>query len=43
VIDVLRPAPAEAIKPDELEQVLGKRLLVDLKQGQELRWELLGA
>ncbi len=43
VIDVLRPAPHEAIKPYEIDNVLGKRLLVDLKAGQELRWDQLGA
>jgi N-acetylneuraminate synthase len=42
-IDVLRPAPAEAIKPYDLENVLGKRLLVDVKSGQELKWEQIGA
>ena len=41
-IDVLRPAPAEAIMPDDLEKVIGKRVLVDLVQGQELRWTYLG-
>ncbi len=42
-IDVLRPAPADAIKPYDLENVVGKRLLVDLKFGQELKWEHIGA
>jgi sialic acid synthase SpsE len=43
LIDVLRPAPADAIKPYDLANVLGKRLLVDLKSGQELKWEHIGA
>ena len=43
LIDVLRPAPANAIQPYDLEAVLGKRLIVDLQQGQEFRWEYLGA
>ncbi len=41
-IDVLRPAPVEAIMPFDLEKVIGKRVLVDLVQGQELRWTYLG-
>lgn len=43
MIDVLRPAPPDAIMPYELDRVIGKRLLVDLKTGQELKWELLGS
>ncbi len=43
MIDVLRPAPADSIKPYDLEKVLGKRLLVDLQAGQELTWDLIGA
>jgi sialic acid synthase SpsE len=43
LIDVLRPAPADAITPDEISTVIGKSLLVDLQKGQELKWELLGA
>jgi sialic acid synthase SpsE len=43
MIDVLRPAPAGAIMPYDVDKVLGKRLLVDLKTGQELKWELIGA
>lgn len=41
-IDVLRPAPVEAIMPYDLEKVVGKRLLVDKPSGQELRWTDLG-
>jgi sialic acid synthase SpsE len=42
MIDVLRPAVDEAIKPSEIEAVLGKRALVDLSLGKELRWTDLG-
>jgi N-acetylneuraminate synthase len=42
-LDVLRPAPRDAIMPYDLELVLGKRLLVDLRFGQELKWEHIGA
>lgn len=42
-IDVLRPAPRDAIPPDQITAVIGKSLLIDLKKGQELKWELLGA
>jgi N-acetylneuraminate synthase len=41
-LKVLRPAPHEAIMPYDLEKVIGKRLLADLKEGQELRWTDLG-
>ncbi|HMN62185.1 MAG TPA: N-acetylneuraminate synthase family protein [Anaerolinea sp.] len=41
-IDVLRPAPPEAIMPHDLPRVIGKRLQVDLAHGQELRWTFLG-
>jgi sialic acid synthase SpsE len=43
LITMLRPAPADAIMPYDLEAVLGKRTLVELSAGQELKWELLGA
>ncbi|HEX9017546.1 MAG TPA: N-acetylneuraminate synthase family protein [Anaerolineaceae bacterium] len=43
MISVLRPAPGDAIMPYEIPNVLGKRLLVDVAAGQELKWELLGA
>ena len=42
MIDVLRPAPTDAIFPYDLPKVLGKRLLVDLRMGQELKWDILG-
>lgn len=37
-LDVLRPAPVDAIMPYDLERVLGKRLIADKPLGQELRW-----
>jgi N-acetylneuraminate synthase len=43
VIDVLRPAPAGAIMPYDLEKVIGRHLIVPLKQGQELKWEYIGS
>jgi sialic acid synthase SpsE len=42
MIDVLRPATPGAIKPPEIPQVVGKRALVDLPYGKELRWADLG-
>jgi N-acetylneuraminate synthase len=42
MIDVLRPAPAGAIMPYEIQAVLGTRALVDIETGQELRWTMLG-
>jgi N-acetylneuraminate synthase len=42
VIDVLRPATPGAIKPSEIETVIGARALVDLPYGKELRWTDLG-
>jgi N-acetylneuraminate synthase len=42
VIEALRPAPRDAIMPYDLERVLGKRLIVDLQSGQELKWEHIG-
>lgn len=38
MIDVLRPATTGAIKPDQIEQVIGTKALTDLAYGQELRW-----
>lgn len=43
MIDVLRPAAPGAIKPYEIEQVIGSRAMVDLPGGKELRWVDLGA
>jgi N-acetylneuraminate synthase len=42
MIDVLRPATPGAIKPAEIEAVLGTRALHDLPSGKELRWTDLG-
>ena len=42
MIDVLRPATPGAIKPHEIEAVIGKRALVDFPYGKELRWTELG-
>ena len=42
MIDVLRPATPEAIKPDEIASVIGKRALVNFPYGKELRWTELG-
>jgi sialic acid synthase SpsE len=42
MIDVLRPATPGAIKPDEIEAVIGKHALVNLPFGKELRWTSLG-
>lgn len=42
MIDVLRPATPGAIKPPEVESVIGLRALVDIPAGKELRWTMLG-
>lgn len=41
-ISVLRPATPGAIEPQHIPEVIGLRVLVDLPQGKELRWSLLG-
>jgi len=43
MIDVLRPATPEAIKPDQIQMVLGTRAPQDIPYGKELRWTDLGA
>jgi N-acetylneuraminate synthase len=43
MIDVLRPATPGAIKPDQIQNVIGTKALVDLPYGKELRWTDLGA
>jgi sialic acid synthase SpsE len=43
MIDVLRPATPGAIKPNELENVVGTRAIRAITAGQELRWTDLGA
>jgi N-acetylneuraminate synthase len=40
-IDVLRPAPADAIFPYEIDRVLGRRLRVDVLRGEAFRWSML--
>ncbi len=42
MVAVLRPATPGAIKPSEIEAVLGTRALTDLPAGKELRWTDLG-
>jgi len=42
MIDVLRPATPGAIKPYEIEAVIGTRALHDIPAGKELRWLDLG-
>jgi sialic acid synthase SpsE len=42
MIDVLRPATPGAILPYETPLVIGKRALIDLTSGQELRWTQIG-
>jgi sialic acid synthase SpsE len=42
IIDVLRPATPGAVLPYEMPLVIGKRALVDLQSGQELRWTQIG-
>ncbi len=42
MIDVLRPATPGAIKPSEIPSVVGKRALLELPMGKELRWTDLG-
>jgi N-acetylneuraminate synthase len=42
MIDVLRPGTPGAIKPNEILLIIGKRALVDLPSGKELRWTDLG-
>ncbi|KPL76073.1 N-acetylneuraminate synthase [Ornatilinea apprima] len=41
MIDVLRPATPGAIKPSEVEAVLGTRAIEDIPAGKELRWTML--
>ncbi len=42
MIDVLRPATPGAIKPSEIEDVIGTKALFDLPYGKEIRWTDLG-
>lgn len=43
MIDVLRPATAGAIKPSEIEQVIGTCAITNIPTGKELRWTELAA
>jgi N-acetylneuraminate synthase len=43
MIDVLRPAAPGAIKPDQIQNVVGTKALTDMPLGKELRWTDLGA
>ena len=43
MIDVLRPATPGAIKPDQIENVIGTKALHDFEYGQELCWTDLGS
>jgi sialic acid synthase SpsE len=43
MIDVLRPAPPEAIRPYEIEEVTGLEALVDIPSGEALLWSMLGS
>jgi sialic acid synthase SpsE len=43
MIDVLRPATPGAIKPEQIQNVIGARALADIPYGKELRWTDLGA
>lgn len=43
MIDVLRPATPGAIKPSEIEVVVGTKAIQDIPSGKELRWTDLGA
>jgi N-acetylneuraminate synthase len=41
MLDVLRPAPRNAILPFELEKVVGRRVRCALEAGEALTWGLL--
>jgi sialic acid synthase SpsE len=43
MLDVLRPATKGAIRPDEIESLLGTRVLQDMPAGKEIRWTDVGA
>ena len=43
MIDVLRPSTIGAIKPDQIENIIGTKALIDMPPGKELRWTDLGA
>lgn len=37
-VDILRPAPRDAILPYEIDRVIGRRLLFPVSKGEQLRW-----
>lgn len=41
LLEALRPAPPDAVMPFELHDVLGKRLVHDVAQGEYLRWSAI--
>ena len=43
MVEPLRPAATGAIMPWELQEVLGKKALIDMPYGMDLRWENIGA
>jgi N-acetylneuraminate synthase len=43
LVEPLRPAAEGAIMPWEIESVIGKKALVNMPYGMDLRWENLGA
>lgn len=42
MLSVLRPAPRNGIFPYDIDRLIGKRLAVDLAEGDYLKWEMLG-
>jgi sialic acid synthase SpsE len=42
MIDVLRPATPGAVQPYDIPLVVGKRVLMDIEAGRELRWTMMG-
>jgi N-acetylneuraminate synthase len=43
MVEPLRPNVDGAIQPWELEQLIGKKALIDMPYGMEMRWENVGA
>jgi sialic acid synthase SpsE len=43
MVEVLRPAPSDAIRPYEIEKVIGLKALVDIPSGEALLWSMLGS
>jgi N-acetylneuraminate synthase len=41
MLNALRPAPAEAVTPFDLDRVVGRKLLANLAQGDHLKWTIL--